>query len=109
MSYGTRRMSHEPFISTERYNYVYTYVWNNIYYTLICTFDVIWYRNVHTHVYDLGSEQLSFGAEVIKYEVPGCKHQYHMILKLFFKQNLKNNYKGIVTNIIFIHTLETIL
>ena len=29
-------------------------------------------------------------------------------LKVLFKQDLKNNEKGIVTNIIFIHTLETI-
>ena len=71
-------------------------------------FDLIWYRNVRTHVYDLGSEQLFFGAEVLKYEVPGCSYQYHMILKLFNKQDLKNNYKGIVTNFKFVHTLETI-
>ena len=30
-------------------------------------------------------------------------------IEAIFKQDLKNNYKGIVTNIIFIHTLESTL
>ena len=56
----------------------------------------------HKHVY------VHYGIKLIENEVPGCKHQYHMILKLFFNKIQKIMIKGIITNIIFIHALETI-